>query len=110
MLTKTRRLLPVLLAGLLLVPSAGPASAIDGATAEPPTSAILAQAELDLVTLTNSKRVARDLIRLRIDPDLMRIARDRAEASAPTASPRRYGPPRTARAAARLRRAGSASA
>ena len=56
MLTKTRRLLPVLLAGLLLVPLAGPASSDEGATSEPPTAEVLAQAELDLVTLTNSKR------------------------------------------------------
>jgi uncharacterized protein YkwD len=76
-LTKTRRLIPVLLAGALLVPLAGPATA-----SEPVTSEALAQAELDLVTLTNSKRAARDLVALRIDPDLMRIARDRAQVMA----------------------------
>jgi uncharacterized protein YkwD len=81
-LTKTRRLVPVLLAGMLLVPVAGPAMAISRGTSEPPTSEVLAQAELDLVTLTNRKRAARDLVALRVDPDLMRIARDRAEVMA----------------------------
>jgi uncharacterized protein YkwD len=80
-LTKTRRLIPVLLAGMLLVPLAGPAMATDGPS-DPVTSEALAQAELDLVTLTNRKREARDLVVLRIDPDLMRIARDRAEVMA----------------------------
>ncbi len=83
-LTKTRRLVPVLLAGLLLVPLAGPAMAetIDRGPSDPVTDAVLAQAELDLVTLTNSKRAARGLVALRIDPDLMAIARDRAEVMA----------------------------
>jgi uncharacterized protein YkwD len=81
-LTKTRRLIPVLLAGMLLVPLAGPAMATDPGPSDPVTSEVLAQAELDLVTLTNSKRTARDLVALRIDSDLMRIARDRAEVMA----------------------------
>ena len=84
MLTKTRRLIPVLLAGVLLVPLAGPAMAetIVRGTSEPVTDAVLRQAEVDLVTLTNRKRAARDLVALRIDPDLMSIARDRAEVMA----------------------------
>jgi hypothetical protein len=83
-LTKTRRLIPVLLAGMLLVPLAGPAMADDvvPGTFEPVADTVLRQAELDLVTLTNSKRAARDLVALRIDPDLMSIARDRAEVMA----------------------------
>ena len=83
-LTKTRRLIPVLLAGMLLVPVAGPAMADDvvPGTFEPVADVVLRQAELDLVTLTNSKRAARDLVALRIDPDLMSIARDRAEVMA----------------------------
>ena len=76
--------MPVLLAGMLLVPLAGPALADDvvPGTFEPVADAVLRQAELDLVTLTNSKRAARDLVALRIDPDLMSIARDRAEVMA----------------------------
>jgi uncharacterized protein YkwD len=83
-LTSTRRLVPVLLAGLLLVPLAGPAMAetIDRGTSDPVTAATLAQAELDLVTLTNSKRSAAGLIAVRKDPDLMAIARTRAEVMA----------------------------
>jgi uncharacterized protein YkwD len=81
-LTKTRRLIPVLLAGALLVPLAGPAMATDPGPSEPVSSAVLAQAEYDLVTLTNSKRTARGLIALRMDPDLMKIARDRAQVMA----------------------------
>jgi uncharacterized protein YkwD len=82
--TKTRRLIPILLAGMLLVPLAGPAMAdtIVRGTSEPVTDAVLRQAELDLVSLTNRKRAARDLVALRIDPDLMSIARDRAEVMA----------------------------
>ena len=81
MLTSTRRLVPVFLAGLLLVPLAGPAMAetIDRGTSDPVTAATLAQAELDLVTLTNSKRSAAGLVVVRKDPDLMAIARTRAE-------------------------------
>ncbi len=84
MLTKTRRLIPVLLAGMLLVPLTGAAMAetiVRGPT-EPVTDAALRQAESDLVTLTNRKRAAGDLVALRIDADLMSIARDRAEVMA----------------------------
>jgi uncharacterized protein YkwD len=82
-LTSTRRLVPVVLAGLLLVPLAGPAMAetIDRGT-DPVTAATLAQAELDLVTLTNSKRSAAGLVAVRMDSDLMAIARTRAEVMA----------------------------
>ena len=82
MLTKTRRLVPVLLAGLLLVPVTGNVSATEPDPFVPVPEAVLAQAELDLVTLTNSKRTARGLVKLRIDPDLMAIARDRARVMA----------------------------
>jgi uncharacterized protein YkwD len=83
-LTKTRRLIPVVLAGMLLVPLAGPAMAdtIVRGPSGPVTDVVLRQAELDLVTLTNSKRTARGLIAVRIDPDLMAIARTRAEVMA----------------------------
>ena len=84
MLTSTRRLVPVLLAGVLLVPHAGPVSATQPVPPEPVSAAVLAQAELDLVTLTNSKRTARGLVKLRIDPDLMAIARARAKVMAET--------------------------
>ncbi len=79
MLTKTRRLLPLVLAGLLLVPLAGTTAA---ATPEPVTDAVLTQSGIDLVTLTNRQRAKLGLVALRIDPDLMRIARDRAEVMA----------------------------
>jgi uncharacterized protein YkwD len=78
-LTSTRRLVPVLLAGLLLVPLAGTAAA---ATPEPVTSTVLRQSEFDLVTLTNRKRTALGLVALRMDSTLMAIARARAEVMA----------------------------
>jgi uncharacterized protein YkwD len=78
-LTLTRRLIPLLLAGLLLVPLAGTVAAVDQ---EPVTDAILAKSGVDLVTLTNRQRAGLGLIALRIDPDLMQIARDRAEVMA----------------------------
>lgn len=78
MLTSTRRLVPVLLSGMLLATLAGPAMAVSPGTSAPVTDAVLAQAELDLVTLTNRKRAARDLVALRMDRDLMAIAHDRA--------------------------------
>jgi uncharacterized protein YkwD len=81
-LTSSRRLVPVLLAGSLLAATVAPAMAIDGDGTEPVTDAVLAQAERDLVTLTNSKRTAHGLIILRTDPDLMSIARDRARVMA----------------------------
>jgi uncharacterized protein YkwD len=87
-LTSSRRLVPVLLAGSLLAATVGPAMASDPVVTDPVvsdpvvTDAVLAQAERDLVTLTNSKRTANGLIILRTDPDLMSIARDRAQVMA----------------------------
>jgi uncharacterized protein YkwD len=78
-LTFVRRLVPLLLAGLLLVPLAGTAAADDQ---EPITDAILVKSGLDLVTLTNIERAKLGLIALRIDPDLMAIARARAKVMA----------------------------
>ena len=77
--TSTRRLVPLLLAGLLLVPFAGTASA----KSEPVTEAVLAQAGRDLVKLTTAARRARP-DRLRMDPDLMAIARDLPRSWQPT--------------------------
>jgi len=83
-LTSTRRLVPLLLAGVLLVPLAGTATAetVDPGASDQVTPAVLAQAEFDLVTLTNSKRAANGLVAVRMDPDLMAIARTRAEVMA----------------------------
>jgi uncharacterized protein YkwD len=81
-LTLTRRLVPVLLAGLLILPLAGPAAATDSFPPEPVTGAVLIQSGLDLVLMTNRQRAAVGLVALRVDPDLMAIARDRAEVMA----------------------------
>lgn len=80
-LTSTRRLVPVLLAGLLLVPLSGTVTAVTYAE-EPVTDQVLTQSGLDLVLLTNRQRTAHHLVALRLDPDLMAIARDRAEVMA----------------------------
>jgi uncharacterized protein YkwD len=77
-LTLTRRLIPVLLAGMLLVPTVGPAMASSDVTSAPQVDAATTQAEYDLVTLTNRKRTARDLVALRLDADVMSIAHERA--------------------------------
>jgi len=74
MVSFSRRLVPLLLAGLLLVPMAGPVAAEEA----PTDAATLLQDGLDLVKLTNSKRAALGLVALRMDPALMSIARDRA--------------------------------
>lgn len=79
--TSTRRLVPLLLAGLLLTPFAGSVAAV---TAEPITDEVLTQSGRDLVLLTNRQRTVRGLVALRVDPDLMAIARDRAEVMAAT--------------------------
>jgi uncharacterized protein YkwD len=79
--TSTRRLASVLLASLLLVALAGPVAATDIGP-EPVTEQVLTQSGLDLVLLTNSQRAALNLIALRLDPDLMAIARDRADVMA----------------------------
>lgn len=81
-LTLTRRLVPVLLAGILTVPVAGPAAATSSIAQEPVTDAILIQSGLDLVTMTNGQRAVQGLIALLADPDLMAIARDRAQVMA----------------------------
>src|SRR4029077_9508716 len=78
-LTSTRRLAPVLLAMLLLVPLAGTVSAVDQ---EPVTDAILTKSGTDLVLLMNRERAQLGLVPLRIDPDLMAIARARANVMA----------------------------
>ena len=78
MATFARRLVPVLLAGLLLVPLAGSVAAVDA----PTDAAALIQDGLDLVMMTNSKRAALGLVALRMDPALMAIARDRARVMA----------------------------
>jgi uncharacterized protein YkwD len=80
-LTLTRRLSPLLLALALLAPQAVPAAATTQADVSDP---VLTQAGLDLVTQTNSQRTSRGLIALRQDPDLMAIARARADVMAAT--------------------------
>ena len=80
----TRRLVPLILAGVLLVPSAAPAVAFTRAPADPITPAVLAQSERDLVLLTNRQRAALNLVAFRVDLDLMAIARARAEVMAAT--------------------------
>jgi len=80
-LTPTRRPVTVLLASLLLVPLAGPVAATSYAP-EPITEQVLTQSARDLVLLTNRQRSGLGLIALRADPDLMAIARDRAEVMA----------------------------
>jgi uncharacterized protein YkwD len=81
-LTLTRRLVPFILAGLLAVPLTGSVAAFSRAPSEPVTDAILAQSGIDLVTLTNRQRTALGLVALRMDPDLMAIARAKAEVMA----------------------------
>jgi uncharacterized protein YkwD len=81
-LTSTRRLAPLVLAGLMLAPLAGSVSAVDGVPPATVSQAELTQSGIDLVALTNSKRTALGLVALRIDPDLMRIAVDRANVMA----------------------------
>ncbi len=86
MFTSTRRLASLVLAGMLVVPLAAPVGAVEPVpqdpVLDPVTPAFLAQAGLDLVTLTNRQRAAYGLVNLQIDPDLMAIARDRAEVMA----------------------------
>jgi uncharacterized protein YkwD len=78
-LTLTRRLSPFLLAGLLLVPQAAPTAASELGSF---TASDLGQAAKNLVTISNQKRTARGLIALRLDPDLMAIAKTRADVMA----------------------------
>jgi uncharacterized protein YkwD len=77
--TFTRRLVPVVLAALLLIPTAGAVAA----SSQPPfDEAWFTQAGLDLVHLSNSKRAGLGLVTLRADATLMAIARDRANVMA----------------------------
>ena len=78
----TRRLVPLILAGLLAVPLTGSVAASTGYPAEPVTAAVLTQSGLDLVTLTNRQRTALGLVALQADPRLMAIAKARAEVMA----------------------------
>jgi uncharacterized protein YkwD len=91
-LTTTRRLAVIALSALILATLAGPVAADEtpspspSPTAPPPSSgfdeATQIQAGIDLVTLTNRQRTRRGLVALRADPDLMAIARDRAQVMA----------------------------
>ena len=87
--TTVRRLASLLLAGLLLAPLAGPVAAVDGPPTDPPPvdvvpddQAARLQDALDLVTMTDRQRTGLGLVALRVDPDLMAIARDRAKVMA----------------------------
>ena len=86
--TSIRRLASILLAAALVVPLAAPVGAFDGTSPDPTTDPgrvapeVLAQAELDLVTLTNHQRANLGLVALRSDPELMAIAHARAEVMA----------------------------
>lgn len=78
MLTSVHRLGSVVFAGLLAFSFAGPAAAglpaFDAST--------LVQAEASLRSLVNAERRAAGLIELQVDPDVVAIARQRAEAMA----------------------------
>ena len=74
-----RRLAPLLLSAMLIVSSAPTVAAAIEVPADDPA---MLQAGVDLVSLTNTKRAAAGLVSLRIDPALMKIARDRAEVMA----------------------------
>ncbi len=80
MATFTRRLLPILFSGLLLVPLAGTVAAED--LPPPADDAALLQDGVDLVHMTNAKRESVGRVDLRMDPALMSIARDRARVMA----------------------------
>ena len=86
MFSATRRIVALVLAGMLVVPLAAPVGAAEPVPQDPPAEVVtpetLAQAELDLVTLTNRQRAAYGLVNLQMDPDLMAIAHDRAEVMA----------------------------
>lgn len=78
--TAVRRLSAPLLAGLLLASLAGPAAAALPAF----DLTTLVQAEANLGAMVNSQRRATGLIALQLDPDVMTIARQRAETMAAT--------------------------
>ena len=81
MVNFTRRLLPILFSGLLLVPLASTVAAED-IPPPPADDAALLQDGTDLVNMTNAKRESLGLVDLRMDPALMSIARDRARVMA----------------------------
>jgi uncharacterized protein YkwD len=90
-LTDRRRPASLLLGALLVVSLAVPAGVAAGDPPAPPltpaasaTPEFLAQAELDLVALTNRVREGLGLIDLRRDPDLQALAHDRAVLMAET--------------------------
>ena len=62
----------------MTVALAAPVGAVEGGPGRARRREVLAQAELDLVTMTNRQRANVGLIAYRVDPDLMAIARDRA--------------------------------
>ena len=93
MLTSSRRLAAILLASALVLALAAPVGAFERGSGVPTDPApapvvdpvapeVLAQAERDLVTLTNRQRAKYGLVALRSDPDLMAIAHTRAEVMA----------------------------
>jgi uncharacterized protein YkwD len=81
MVNFTRRLLPILFSGLLLVPLASTVAAED-LPPPPADDAALLQDGVDLVHMTNDKRENLGLVDLRVDLALMSIARDRARVMA----------------------------
>lgn len=80
MRTTVRRLGSLAFAGLLVFSFAGPAAA--GLPAFDVTT--LVQAEASLGSLVNAERTAQGLVALQVDPDVVAIARQRAEAMAAT--------------------------
>ncbi|MDO8485968.1 MAG: CAP domain-containing protein [Candidatus Limnocylindrales bacterium] len=78
--TAVRRLGASLFAGLLLVSLAGPAAAALPAF----DLTTLVQAEANLGSLVNAERTTNGLVALQLDPDVMAIARQRAETMAAT--------------------------
>jgi uncharacterized protein YkwD len=76
--TTSRRFGAILIAGLMVLSFAAPASA-----ALPPFDlSTLAQAESNLASRVNEQRAARGLVALQLDPDAVAIARKRAETMA----------------------------
>jgi len=74
--TSVRRSIPLLLVGLLLLPSAAPVAA--SVSADPTMTA----AEGAALTYANAERTARGLVALRLDPRVLAVAHGRAEAMA----------------------------
>jgi uncharacterized protein YkwD len=78
--TARRRVSSILFAAVMTLALAVPVGAVDAAdpATEPVGAEVLAQAELDLVAMTNRQRANVGLVAYRVDPDLMAIARGRA--------------------------------